>query len=122
MDELALKNHKPCRASAGAVFMARMKPAKPRLRPARNAAPPTPARAKRITGNSLIAIPRKHFAKQPLCVACKADGRIRLATELDHITPLLAGGRESETNRQGLCRDCHSAKSAREALQRAGGG
>lgn len=73
--------------------MARMKPAKPRLRPARNAAPPTPARAKRITGNSLIAIRRKHFAKQPLCVACKADGRIRLATELDHITPLWAGGR-----------------------------
>ena len=99
-----------------------MKPARSRLRPAGSAAPPSPSRAKRITGNSLIAIRRKHFAKQPLCVACKAAGFVRLATELDHITPLWAGGSESEANRQGLCKECHAAKSEREAKQRAGGG
>ena len=40
------------------------------------------------------------------------------APELDHIEPLWRGGRDDESNFQGLCRDCHAAKTAREAAER----
>lgn len=73
----------------------------------------------RIRGNSLYAIRRKHFQSHPLCVTCEAEGRVRLATELDHIVPLWEGGHEAESNRQGLCNPCHQAKTAAEAGRRA---
>jgi 5-methylcytosine-specific restriction protein A len=73
----------------------------------------------RIRGNSLYAIRRKHFTQHPLCVTCEAEGRTSLATELDHIIPLWEGGHESEANRQGLCTECHKAKTAEEATRRA---
>lgn len=73
----------------------------------------------RIRGNSLYAIRSKHFTKNPLCVVCECEGRTALATELDHIVPLWEGGREAETNRQGLCTTCHQKKSAQEAKKRA---
>ena len=46
----------------------------------------------------------------------------RLADELDHIVPLWQGGQDAPHNRQGLCHDHHSAKSAAEAKERNGGG
>ena len=73
----------------------------------------------RIRGNSLYAIRREHFDAHPLCVTCEEEGRTALATELDHIIPLWEGGHESEANRQGLCEDCHKAKTAEEAKRRA---
>lgn len=54
----------------------------------------------------------------PLCKACEADGRVVRAQELDHITPLWAGGSDDESNYQGLCCDCHKAKTASEATRR----
>lgn len=79
-------------------------------------------RTVRITGNSLQAIRREHFRMNPLCVACEDLGRVSLATELDHIVPLCEGGAESPANRQGLCCECHKAKTLSEATQRGGGG
>ena len=76
----------------------------------------------RIRGNSLQKIRRDHFRENPLCVQCEKEGRISLATELDHIVPIAHGGSESDSNRQGLCRYCHDAKSATEATERTGGG
>ena len=73
----------------------------------------------RIRGNSLYAIRRKHFEANPLCAECERQGRTSRATELDHIIPLWAGGQESEANRAGLCHECHQAKTAEEAKQRA---
>lgn len=46
----------------------------------------------------------------PLCVRCQQQGIVRLATEVDHIIPLYRGGSESYDNRQGLCDECHKAK------------
>lgn len=66
--------------------------------------------AQRITGSRLQRIRREHFQASPLCVHCQAKGITRLATELDHILPLHKGGRDDDTNRQGLCVDCHQAK------------
>lgn len=72
----------------------------------------------RIRGRRLQRIRRAHFAKQPLCVACQGKGIVRLAAELDHITPLHKGGKDFDAdqgqNRQGLCAPCHKAKSAAE--------
>jgi len=74
--------------------------------------------ATRIRGNSLIAIKRDHFKARPLCAECERQGRVTLATVLDHIAPLWAGGHESAANRQGLCVPCHDAKTAIEATER----
>lgn len=68
--------------------------------------------AERITGSRLQKIRREHFERNPLCVHCTAQGRVALATELDHVVPLHKGGSDSEANRQGLCADCHAAKTA----------
>ena len=65
---------------------------------------------KRIRGRKLEQIRLAHFAKHPLCVDCLKKNIYRLATELDHIVPLYKGGEETESNRQGLCEDCHKAK------------
>lgn len=54
----------------------------------------------------------KLFLANPLCVQCGLSGRAALATELDHIKPLVHGGTNDDENMQGLCKDCHAAKTA----------
>ncbi len=56
----------------------------------------------------------------PLCVDCEAEGRTGRADEVDHDTPLWAGGADDESNYASRCKDHHKAKTAREAKQRAG--
>lgn len=56
------------------------------------------------------------------CERCKATGEVRLATIVDHIVPLWAGGGEHDGNRQAINVECHDLKSADEARQRARGG
>lgn len=56
----------------------------------------------------------------PLCVMCKAEGRVTAATVVDHIKPhrgdmLLFWNRD---NWQSLCATCHSARKQR--LERSG--
>ena len=69
-------------------------------------------RIKRITGDRLQEIRRLHFLQNPLCVHCEAKGLVTLATELDHIVAMGNGGEDVQSNRQGLCHDCHSIKTA----------
>ena len=68
----------------------------------------------RLRGNSLYAVRKKHFAKQPLCVVCFDDGKTTLAQELDHIKPLWMGGTNDASNYQSLCIECHMAKTLAE--------
>ena len=65
---------------------------------------------KRIRGRRLQAIRRSHLAAYPLCVHCEARGIVSLATEVDHILALVNGGADMDSNRQGLCKDCHADK------------
>jgi 5-methylcytosine-specific restriction enzyme A len=54
------------------------------------------------------------LANNPLCVQCKAEGRIVAANEVDHITPHkgnMAIFWDSD-NWQSLCKPCHSKKTA----------
>lgn len=54
------------------------------------------------------------LARDPLCVLCKAQGIYKPTDEIDHIKPLHQGGEDGEDNLQGLCSDCHAAKTAAE--------
>lgn len=60
---------------------------------------------------------RKHFLTlNPLCVHCSKDGKIAVATVVDHIKPH-KGNRImfwDRFNWQALCASCHSKKTAKE--------
>ena len=75
-------------------------------------------RVERIRGRKLQKIRMRHFTRHPLCVHCAAKGISRLAEELDHIKSLQAGGQDVESNRQGLCKACHEAKTIRDMQYR----
>jgi 5-methylcytosine-specific restriction protein A len=57
------------------------------------------------------------FTRNPLCVECERQGRVAPATQRDHIIPLAEGGSDDDDNVQGLCRDCHDAKSKQESIR-----
>lgn len=52
----------------------------------------------------------------PLCVKCLKNGRVELATEVDHIKPHRGDDTLlwDEANWQALCKRCHSRKTRRE--------
>ena len=58
---------------------------------------------------------RRFLDAHPLCVACQANGRPTLATDVDHRIP--HRGDQSlfwdESNWQALCHSCHSEKTGR---------
>src|SRR5688572_11599751 len=73
---------------------------------------------RRIRGRALQTRRATWFRYHPLCVLCETKGRVSAAIELDHVIPLSKGGRDDESNIQGLCIDCHEEKTRSE---RAGG-
>ena len=61
------------------------------------------------------------LSQDPLCRTCSIAGRIALATVVDHIVPVKAGGARFDiANLQGLCVACHNRKTAIETAQRSG--
>lgn len=61
----------------------------------------------------------KQLTKYPECAHCNSKGILRLATEVDHITPLEVGGKPfDEDNLQSLCKRCHGAKTGEENRER----
>jgi len=69
---------------------------------------------KRLRGSQLCKLREQWFHEHPLCVLCLKADRITAATELDHIVPLHKHGKDDDSNRQGLCRECHLKKSKQE--------
>ena len=55
------------------------------------------------------------LTEEPLCRPCNEAGRVTAATIMDHIKPLAEGGTADRENLQPICRDCHTAKTAKEA-------
>ena len=76
-----------------------------------------PQAVKRVTGRRLQALRAALFAENPLCVECTRLGRVTLATQRDHIVPLMDGGADDAGNTQGLCDECHDGKSLAESLR-----
>ena len=60
------------------------------------------------------------LATHPLCVTCERRGIVTAASEVDHIIPHRGDQTLfwNQNNWQGLCKPCHSRKTAREAFQR----
>lgn len=50
----------------------------------------------------------------PWCSKCAEGDIVTPATEVDHITPKVDGGTDDRSNLAGLCRSCHSRKTATE--------
>mgnify|MGYP003651026733 CR=1 FL=1 len=67
--------------------------------------------ASRGYGSRWRRLRRMILNRHPLCVHC--DGSVA-ATEVDHIVPRAAGGNDAPENLQGLCKSCHSRKTATE--------
>ena len=62
---------------------------------------------------------RLHLQENPLCVKCKAEGRLTPATIFDHIKAINDGGDPwADDNKQGLCFTCHQSKRALERKAR----
>ena len=54
------------------------------------------------------------------CVLCERNGTYKLATEVDHITPISDGGKAFDLdNLQSLCRWHHITKTAKENRMKA---
>lgn len=55
----------------------------------------------------------------PICFCCGQPIRDGDGMDLDHVIPLIDGGRHAESNLRAVHRRCHRLKTAREAQQRA---
>lgn len=55
--------------------------------------------------------------EQPLCACCAAADRVTAATEVDHIDE--DAQNNARENLQGLCKPCHSRKTATNQKRRA---
>lgn len=100
--------------------MARLMSLKPRIPQMRIGIETITTRTQRITGSKLQAIRARWLSLHPLCVDCEKLGRVTAARELDHIVPLHLGGQDNDSNRQGLCVECHKVKTRQEAQGRIG--
>jgi 5-methylcytosine-specific restriction protein A len=48
------------------------------------------------------------------CDECKSTGRLKVATEVDHVIPKAKGGTDDESNLVAINRECHKRKSLRD--------
>lgn len=78
---------------------------------------PRKQKHKRIRGRAGQKLRRLILSEEPLCRICKTEGRISATEIADHIIPLAQGGSNDRSNFQGLCGECHDAKSTREAAE-----
>ena len=49
-----------------------------------------------------------------LCQVCRKQGRIKAATEVDHIIGKAQGGTDDDVNLQAICAPCHASKTGSE--------
>lgn len=106
--------------------MARLKTLKPRLQALETSRRPTlaagswrsdkPTAAKRGYGYRWQKARELFLSKRPLCCACEAEGRVVVATVVDHIEPHRGNDRLfwDEANWQPLCKAHHDAKTQLE--------
>ena len=73
----------------------------------------------RITRRSVSETKKKRVAAEQAWRCAGCDNTLSHVFEVDHKTPLFAGGDNSEANLQALCRECHGKKTLadREAFR-----
>ena len=57
-----------------------------------------------------------------LCIPCKDQGIVTIASAVDHKIPKAEGGTDDPSNLQSICDPCHDAKSKAEMKRARGGG
>lgn len=72
------------------------------------------AKAQRVRGRAAVKNRARLLSENPLCRICEARGRVRAATEVDHVVPLSKGGADTDDNKQNLCSECHKEKTAQD--------
>jgi hypothetical protein len=102
--------------------MARLTMLRPRVGTLRTGVAAAPLEVDRMSSRPWSRLRSQVLSANQLCVHCRAQGRVEAATEVDHVVPLWEGGTNALANLQGLCHDCHGAKSAAEAAKRQGRG
>ena len=55
--------------------------------------------------------------EEPTCRECRKAGRVAVSVIADHIIPKAERGTDDRDNYQGLCRACHTAKTAQESAR-----
>ena len=102
--------------------MAKLNMLKPRVSSANVAQVSHVSETSRVRGSRWVAIRKSVMRRDKgLCQQCLSEGRVTLAEEVDHMTPLHAGGHATdESNLVSLCKECHKAKSDREDKERRG--
>lgn len=74
--------------------------------------PSRPSASSRGYNSKWQRVSKSYLRKHPLCVMCRADGKLVTATVVDHIIPH-RGKSElmwNEMNWQALCKPCHDKK------------
>ena len=67
--------------------------------------------SERIRGRKWMAIRSRIMARDcNLCQSCKKQGKLTLATEIDHIKALANGGSNDDDNLVAICASCHETK------------
>ena len=78
---------------------------------ARRADPITRERLAFYSSRTWRAVRAAQLGTHPLCLMCKAEGRLTAATVVDHVTEIKQGGdRFNPANLQSLCASCHARK------------
>lgn len=71
---------------------------------------------RRKRGRAGVEERRRILAEEPLCRPCFAQGRATASEEVDHIDESLPDPLwDARANKQGICKPCHKAKTARQA-------
>ena len=91
--------HCPERVNAGEVYCARHKPVR------KDASAYYDRRWQKVRA--------AYLSRYPLCADCEKAGRLTPATDVHHIVKPGDGGTDHDDNLMGLCRPCHSARTAR---------
>jgi 5-methylcytosine-specific restriction protein A len=61
---------------------------------------------------------RMVLMQDPYCAQCRRENRVTLATMVDHVHRIAAGGDKlSRDNLEGLCSRCHAVKRQRESQE-----
>lgn len=71
----------------------------------------------RIRGRRLQRRREMFRSREPFCAVCLKKGIVRVWAQLDHIIALRNGGPDTDDNLQGLCDECHEAKTRRDMGQ-----
>ena len=78
---------------------------------------PTTSRHQRGYGTQWVKTRAHVLSKEPLCRQCTKAGKVRAATNVDHILPKAKGGTDKLENLQPLCNPHRAIKDAIDAGQ-----